>query len=222
MTIPKTPWDRLYADVKVSLPGVTDAVYAQELFRCAKDFFDQTNIWQEIVPITGLPNTITYPFTVAGKGTPNRLLIIYDPALSANPNDRRWIQNSVSMQAPGEIVVGYAPSAQVQWEAVIAKNIVDPTTADHQPEIDDGTGAMPDATWIVDKYRDAFYYGTLARLQRQPTKPYSNPALARDNMQQYITQRGKARTDTLKKNSFGAQAWIFPQNYATVARKGWV
>jgi hypothetical protein len=216
MTIPKTPWDRLYADVKVALPGVTDAVYAQELFRCAKDFFDQTNIWQEIVPITGLPNTVTYPFTVAGKGTPNRLLMIYDPTLSANPNDLRWIQNSVSMQTPGVIAVGYAPSAQVQWEAVIAKNIEDPVTTDNQPDVDTADW------WIIDKYRDAFYYGTLARLQRQPTKPYSNPGLARDNMQQYITQRGKARTDTIKKNSFGAQAWIFPQNYATVARKGWV
>jgi hypothetical protein len=216
MTIPATPWDRLYSDVKVSLPGVSDAVYAQELFRTFKDFCDQTNIWQETVPITGMPNTTSYPFTVAGKGAPNRLLLMYDPALSNNPLDRRWVQHGVSMQVPGTIIVGYAPSQQTAWEAIIAKTPTDPVTASKQPDIE------IEDQWIVDDCREALYYGVMARLQRQPTKPYTNPQLAADNMRQYISQRSKTRTDVIKKNTYGGQSWTFPQQFATVARKGWV
>lgn len=216
MTVPANPWDRLYADVKIALPGVTDAVYAQELFRTFKDFCDQTNIWQETVPITGLPNVTSYPFTVAGKGAPNRLMIMYDPNLSNGPLDRRWVQHGVAMPVPGTIVVNYAPSEQVAWEAIVAKTPIDPLNTDHQPDVE------PEDWWIVDDCRDALYYGVLARLQIQPLKPYSNPQLSKYNMGNYITQRGMARTMVIKKHTYGAQAWSFPQGWATTARKGWV
>lgn len=214
MTVPASPWDRLFADVKISLPGVTHAVYAQELFRCVKDFMDKTNIWQETVTINGLANVLTYSFTVT-KGTPNRLLMFYDPATSTNPNFRYWAANA-SMQVPGVIVIAYPPSNPVSWRAVVAKNIQNPVTPDLQPDID------ATSQWIVDKYRDAFFYGTLARLQRQPIKPYTNMGMSKDNMQHYIAERGKARTDAIKMNTFGAQAWTYPQTFATVSRKGWV
>lgn len=215
MSVPETPWDRLYGDVKISIPGVVDAVYAQELFRCVKDFFDCTNIWQETVPITAVPNTTEYPFTLAGEGTPNRLMILYDPAISTNPNNRQWVQAGAGMQVPGTISIAYAPSTSTQWEAVVAKNVIE-VNDDNQPLIDE------EDHWIIDKYRDALCYGTLARLQRAPGKTYSSPQLAADNMRQYIALRARARVDTQRKNVFGAQSWTFPQGFATVGRKGWV
>jgi hypothetical protein len=214
MSIPAAPWDRLYADIKIVLPGPTDAVIQQEVFRTVKDFMDQTNIWLEDVPITGMPDIVSYPFALEGFGTPNRLMIVFDPALSP-PNDQRWIQGGVSMRVPGIIEIMYAPSEQKAWMATIAKNVIDPTDANNYPEID------TEDWWIIDKYRDAFYYGTLARLQAQPTKPYTNPQAAGANYQQYVTQRGKARTDAVKANTYGGQRWMFPQSFATTSRKGW-
>jgi hypothetical protein len=214
MTVPTQPWERLYADLKIDVPGVTDAVFQQKLFQCVKDFVEQTNIWVEDVPITGMPNVTQYPFTLGGMGTPNRLLLLYDPAISV-PNTYRWVQSGVSMSIPGVIQVRYAPSTQTDWVAVIGKSITDPASAENYPEID------PEYSWIVDKYRMAFYYGTLARLQAQPAKPYSNPQLATANMRLYVTERGKARTDVLKQNTYGAQAWSYPQQFASITRKGW-
>jgi hypothetical protein len=214
MTVPNQPWERLYADIKIDVPGVTDAVLQQKLFQCAKDFIEQTNIWTEEVPITGMPNVTVYPFTLAGMGVPNRLMILYDPAISV-PNNYRWVQSGVSMPIPGTIQVRYAPSTQVDWVAVIGKSITDPSDAEGYPELDADYG------WIVDKYRMAFYYGTLARLEAQPAKPYSNPNLASAHNRLYITERSKARTDVLKQNTFGAQAWSYPQAFASITRKGW-
>jgi hypothetical protein len=222
MTSPTEPiWVRLYNDVKIDLPGVTDAVFKQELFRVLKDFFDKTNIWIEEVPITGMPNVTLYPFTVAGKGTPSRLMMLFNPALSP-PALPRWIQTYVAMPEPGVIQVGYAPSEQVQWVAAVTKNIVDPVDAESYPEIDDGTGPVADKTWIIDKYRDCLSFGVLYRLQMQPTKPYSNPVLGKYNYGHYMSERGKARADAMKQNAYGAQNWQFPQAWATTARKGWV
>ena len=214
MTVPTQPWERLYSDVKIDVPGITDAVFQQKLFQCVKDFLESTNIWQESVPIVGMPNVNSYPVTLAGNGVCHRLLMLYNPELSP-PSYPRWIQGGVGMSVPGVITVPYAPSTQVDWTAIIAKSVTDPTSMENYPVLDDSY------SWVVDKYRMAFYYGTLARIQAQPAKPYSNPNLAAQNNRLYITERGKARTDALKHNTFGAQAWVFPQGYASITRKGW-
>lgn len=208
------PWQRLYNDIKIAAAGVTDAVMQQELFRCFKDFLDQTNIWTEEVPIVVLPNVYSYPFTLEGKGTPSRLMLLYNPALMRP--EKFWVPGGGSMQVPGVLALGFAPSTSETWNAVVAKNIIDPVDDQNYPDIDD------EDYWIVDKYRDALYYGTLARLQVQVSKPYTNMPGARTNMQMYIMQRSKARTDVVKANTYGGQRWSFPQGYATTSRKGWM
>lgn len=207
------PWQRLYNDLKISIPGVTDAVMKQEMFRCAKDFFDMTNIWTEDVPFVVDPSNLSYQVTPAGKGVPNRLIVVFDPLVY--PQGTHWVQSGIEMQVPGTIVLMYAPSSSANWVATYAKNVTDPADVNGFPDIDTGS------YWIIDKYRDAFYYGTMALLQRQPAKTYSNANEGVRNHQYYITQRGKARTDALKANVYGGQRWMYPQSYATVSRKGW-
>jgi hypothetical protein len=189
-------------------------VFKQELFRCAKDFFEETNIWLEDVPFVANINTLSYSVTPAGKGVPNRLMIVFDPAHA--PPTRRWVQSGIEMRVPGVITLTFAPSSPANWVATYAKNITDPINSEGFPEID------ASAYWIIDKYRDAFFYGTLARLQNEPSKTYSNPKEAARNQQNYISQRSKARSDAVKSNTYGGQRWAFPQSYATRSRGGWV
>ena len=207
------PWPHLFADVKIDIPGVTDAVYKQILFRTFKDFCDKSNIWTEEVPFDVDPKNLLYPVPVSHRGAANRLLIVYDPA-SASP-DKHWVQGGLTMQQPGWIALRYAPSSAVTWNAVYAKVPTDPTNTDKYPDME------PWDWWIVEKYRDCLYYGVLARLQSSPSKPYSNTGLAKFNLQNYRSEMGKARTDALKANVLGGQRWIFPQSFATTARKGW-
>jgi hypothetical protein len=207
------PWQRLYNDVKIQVPGATDAVTKQELFRCAKDFFDETNLWTEGVPFVVTPNVHSYTVTPVGKGTPNRLIVVFDPAQQYP--DMRWVQSGIQMDQPGIITMRYSPSTSANWVALYAKTPTDPVDANGYPDMESS------AWWLIDKYRDAFFYGTVARLQLQPSKTYSNLKSGGWNNQNYITQRGKARTDALKANVLGGQRWMFPQGYATISRKGW-
>ena len=208
------PWPRLFADVKIDIPGVTNAVFQQVLFRTWKDFCDKTNIWLETVPFDVGPDTRTYPVPVSYKGTPNRLMLVYDPAME-HP-DRKWVQGGITMTVPGYIDLTYPPSSAVTWAAVIAKTPIEPTDVNNYPDLE------PSDRWIVDKYRECLYFGTLGRLQASPSKPYSNTGLAKYNLQNYRSELGKARTDAIKANMFGGQRWMFPQSFATSARKGWV
>ena len=214
MSKPAEPWGRLYEDIKIQIPGVLDAVQAQVTFSLFKDFCDKTNLWQEDVPIPVYPGIMTYPFLIPGKGAPNRLLLMYDP--SYENNHRHWVQGNVQMSMPGVITIAYSPSEATTWHAIIAKAPVDPVSADRYPEID------TPYQWIIDKYRDALTYGILGRLQAMPGKPYSNSKAARDNTLYYNSERSKARVDGLHANVFGGQRWVFPQNFASVRRGGWV
>lgn len=204
-------WTRLYNDLKVSIPGATDAVLQQELFRCAKEFFTETNIWTEEIDMPVVPGTLSYTLTAPAKGAIKRLLLLYNPA-QIFPY-KSWVNNGIQMQVPGVVTLTYSPNQAETWKAVVAKYNSDPTNSANYPDIDTAS------QWIVDDYRDAFYYGTLSYIQFQPSKPYTNLKQAAANRQMYISKRGQARTDALKANIFGGQRWVFPQGYATIPRQ---
>ena len=213
MPVPNQPWTRLFSDIKISIPGAVDAVIQQELYRTAADFFDQTNIWWEDVPFAVMPNVLSYTLALAGKGSVNRLMLVYDPANAAP--DKRWVQGGIEMQMPDVINLSVSPSSATTWNAIVAKQLDEPTDTENYPDID------PSFYWVVGKHRDAFVYGTLGRLFMQPAKPYSNPKLGQYNSQNYMSERNNARVEVLHGNVYGAQRWRFPQGYATTARKGW-
>lgn len=214
MPTPSTaPWDHLYNDIKIAVPAVTDALLKQVLFQVIKDFTDKTNIWTEEVPIAVEPNTLDYPFTVADKGTPNRLLLLFDP-LQKDP-DPKWVQGNVNMQLPGTIHLAYSPSTATTWTAAVAKTPVDPPTVDKYPDL--GVGGL----WFVDKYREALTNGVMGKLMLLPAKSFSNPANAKWFWQSYIAERSKARGDMIKANVYGGQRWMYPQGWAALRRGGW-
>lgn len=212
MSAPDPPnvWSRIYSDVKIQIPGVTDAVFKQMLYQVVNDFLDRTNAWYEEVPIAVSPASRTYPFTLT-EGASNRLMMLYDP-LDASP-DKHWVQGGVQLTNPYVIELRYAPSSAVTWNAMIAKTL-DTVGSEGYPDFN--TGA-----WIIDKYGDGIHYGILGRLQMMPGKPYSNAKLGASNWQVYVTERGQARTDVLHSNVYGGQRWMFPQSFATVRRGGW-
>lgn len=214
MPVPDPPFDRLFNDIKISIPGAIDAVIAQELWRCMEDFLIGTNIWIEEIPFDVSPSDLIYRVTPVGNGSVVRLMMVYDPANAAP--DKRWVQGGIAFEMPDRLHLVYAPSSAATWMAVVSKKITDPPLKATLP-----MPSMDDATWIIDHYRDAFVHGTLAKLFIQPAKPYSSPQLSQFHRQNYITQRGRARTDALHANVYGGQRWMYPQAYATSARKGW-
>jgi hypothetical protein len=191
-------------------------VIMQEMWRVFEDFMVETNVWVEEVPFTVQPNVLQYQVTLVGKGSPVRLMMVFDPA--AGWPERRWTQQGVRFRPPDQILLYYSPSTATTWTAAFAKKITDPPISPTQPL---PTGS-DDIDWIIDRYRDCFVHGTLGKLFLQPAKPYSNLQLGQFHRQNYIAKRSRARVDVLHENVYGGQRWMYPQGYATTARKGWV
>lgn len=207
---PPTIWSRTYDDVKMQIPGVTDAVFKQMVHQVWGDFCDRTNIWIEEIPFAVDPATLQYTLTPQKFGMVNRLMLVYDQA--ALPA-RNWVAAGIEMYTPGVITLRWAPNAGT-WVAVVAK-AYDETDANGYPALD------PSDEWIIDKYGDGIHYGVLGRLQAMPAKPFTNPKQAAQNWQIYVVERGKARTDALHSNIFNGQRWQFPQSFAVYHKKGW-
>jgi hypothetical protein len=207
------PWTYVYVRLKAEVPGATDAQIRAQVWATALDFTQDTNLWQETVPLNIEPNVLEYPFTVE-HGYPNRLMLVYDPAVTGY---KKWADQSISMRIPGTVELTRTPSEAVLWNAVVAKQVSDPLL--------DSSGKSTDwpyiDSWIVDKNFDVFYYGALGFLYRQPAKTYSNPKSAVENGRIYASQKANARVNDQRMNTFDGQAWTFPQGWATVRRKGW-
>jgi len=213
MPIPAAPWDRLFADIKSVIPGAIDAVIRQELWRAVEDFLYETNAWIEEIPVIILPDITAYVVTPTSNSSLERLMIVYDPQHPYGA--RNWVHSGISFSPPDTIHLAHSPSTETLWMAVFSKNIADPPDASGYPIF------PASAEWIVDRYRDAFRYCTLAYLFMQPAKPYSNPKLAAVNSQEYVSLRARARTEINHANVYNGQRWSFPQDYATSSRKGW-
>lgn len=201
------PFDRVFADIRKDIPSVVDAVLRQEIFRVLDDFTQHTNIWQETLPVVIAPTVTTYVLPQPNYGQVNRLMFVYD----ANAPARYWPMSGITMRVPGVLTLYRPPPNNATWNVVVAKRTYEPLNADNYPDID---------SWIVEKYADTIGRGVLARLQLEPQKPYSNPMLAQVNQRAYISGRSLARANDSHANIFDATAWRFPQQFATVNRKG--
>lgn len=210
MTEP-APWTRLFARVKSQIPAASDMLIRQEVFNTMIDFTGGTNLWQEDVQINAVPNQLTYPFSVT-SGVTSRLMVVY-----RDGDERRlWVDHGISMRVPGILQVTRGPAEPQLWHAIVSKACSTPFTKDGidtgYPEVD---------SWIVDQYNDVIYYGTMNFLQRMPAKPFRDTKAAAENAALYSSGKAQARSDGLRMNVFNAQAWSYPQGFATITRKGW-
>lgn len=208
------PWTRIFNRVKSELPAVDIAIIRQAIFNTMVDFTADTNTWVEEIPFTVNKTTLSYPLQVTG-GFPNRLLCVF----RANDPNFNWADNGISMRVPGTIRLARAPSEPLNWVAAIAKACSDGTFDSSVPPL--ATGYPIVDAWIPDMWNDVVYYGTMWMLQRMPAKPWRDPAGAKENGALYSSGKSVARVDNMHKNVYGAQAWQFPQGFATISRKGW-
>jgi len=215
MPIPNPPFDRLYSDIKLQVPGAVDAVIGNAMWGAVDEFLTETNVWVDEVPFQVQPNVREYVVTPSGKGAFVRLLMVFDPA-AAWP-EKRWVQQGVTFAPPNKIHLMYSPSTATTWVAAFSKHITG--------QAEQATIPLPTTDnsidWIFDRYRDCLVSGTLASLYMQPARPYSNPQLAKLHGALFTSKKGKARAEVLHANVYGGQRWMYPQGYATTARKGW-
>lgn len=203
---------RLMNDMRLRLPGALDNVIQQEMFAAINEFFQESNVWRQDVPFSTVAGTDTYPITPTGVAAINRLMWVYDTTNWNNNNGTASAYNcpavAATMATPGTIVLDVAPSTVRSLVATVGLTLADPADSNNYPQF---------PTWIMSKYRSDFFDGVLGRMMSQPAKPYSNQQLAVYHLRRWRGAISKARVETRRKNSYGLQAWRFPQAGARVS-----
>lgn len=205
MSALKQDTDRLMNQARVKLPGSSDAGIKGELFEVFHEFFNDSSSWTENVPVSILVGTTTYSVAPGEGGTIIRLAGVVDATGLPQPailNDRF-----------NGITFSHAYNNVQTFTATLVKNVVLPTQKDCIPEVPE---------WVLPVFGPTILHGLLGKMMGQLSKSYSNDPLSVYHTKKFRDGIAMARTASLRRNTFGTQAWTFPQGFRTRNQRGGV
>jgi hypothetical protein len=202
--MPNADMNRLMDHARIRLPGAIDAAILVELFSVLKEFFNNSNAWQEEIEFSAYPTSSPYyadpdAYTydlIPTRGAVMRLMAV---------RDAQGIPVRASMPVPGSVVLDRAPDADTTYTATVALTVTDPTTRDGYPQFPD---------WVLNKYFNELLDGLLGRMMSQIAKPYSSPSIAVVHLRKFKQAISAAKVESSRRNVYRAQNWRFPRSFA--------
>lgn len=201
---------RLLNQARAQLAGVSEDALKATLWEVFYEFYDNSGSWLENIPFNVIATTNTqapvldYAITAA-EGRIVRL---------GGVADANGLPQPALMYTAGVVHIINAPNqaqGQLVYTATVIKNVSLPTDKNELPVVADTT---------LQQWPLALLDGLLGKMKIQTNRPYTD---VKDGMMKLAAfQMGwtVARSDTLHANTFGAQAWQFPQTFASNSQRG--
>lgn len=190
---------RLLNQARVGLIGASDAGIKSALFDVFHVFFNDSSSWQQLVSFGVLNGVFQYDVT-PDVGQIIRLVGV---------KDQQNIPQPALMQGLGTIILQNAPNAvttPLNYTATVVLNVALPNEKTDLP-------AIPD--WVLPVFAPGILSGLLGKMMLEANKSYSNASQGMLHMKEFRDVVNRARVATLRANTFGAQAWTFPQSFRT-------
>lgn len=191
-----TDINRLLDNLRVQLPGATDAAIKFEIYNALNDFFQGSNIWREDIEVAVTSGVTSYDLIPSGPAKIVQLMSLTD----AN-----------EFQVGGQfdliteaLVLAQTPSSNGTYVAQVALTVNDPIDREGFP-------VFP--MWVLNLYMNGIISGVLARMMGQPAKPYSNTQLAIYHNRNFSIAIANARVEANRGFTYGSQKWRFPQQF---------
>lgn len=192
MAIAAPDWERLLDSARVKLPGSTDAMLKNEIFDVMHEFFTVSSAWTEHISLPIVADVTTYDL-VPSEGQIIRL---------AGVIDVNGIPQPALMPTIGALDLAHPVNTSQTFTVVVVKTVVLPVDCDKKPEAPD---------WLLPVWGPGILDGVLGRMMGQLQKGYTSPAMSLYHLKRFINAMSAARIAALRRNSFGSQAWAFPQ-----------
>lgn len=202
----------LYKRARIELVGASDAMIRMAMYDVFHEFFNDTHLWTETIPGLLLPGVILYELVPGQPQSLGDVLPVGKIVGLQGVNDLNGIYITADMPQVPIMRVQYPQSVTTPVYAVVTKNVDRP----QDPDLPD----IPQS--IIDVYEPWLLAGIKGKLMLQSNRPYSDPNMG---MRQYQTFRqgvNIGRVAALRRNTFGAQAWAYPQSWRTRSQQGWV
>ena len=184
--------ERLMNNIRTHVPGAIDSNIKLELFNALNEFFKDSRCWLEDIEFNVQAGETEYELFAVNPGTIVSLMSLVDSA---------GVSVKGTMQIPGTVILASEPSATDTYTANVSLTVVDPVDRDDYPQ-------MP--TWLLPRYYDAIFEGTVAKLMAEPAKPYTNERMAVYHSRRFRASIATARSEARHQNLFDGQRWRFP------------
>ena len=191
---------QLLGQAKTILTGASDIETKVQFFDVLREFFDQSNAWQEWIDVTVIPDLLVYQL----QPSSGRILRLWGVIDGNNV-----AQNAV-MPIPGTLQFLY-PYTDVQTlRAVVVKNVDGPLEC-FPPDFPE---------WLLPQYGLVLLDGMLGRMMAQPGQSWSDRQTAVFHLQRFRDGYCHARVATRLANAVGGQAWAYPQQFRASTQRG--
>lgn len=226
MAIQDRDFERLMNQVRVQLPGSSDAGIKGVMFDVINEFFDVSNAWTEWVALGIQTNVQAYAVYPQYGGMFVRLVSVFDsnqvplPASiiidNLQPVPTLPLPPTTFVPPPGALLLLTFPqNTAMQGSALFIKNIVLPNSRDE----------IPDApSWLFPRYARYITEGVVGTLQLQKSKPYydMSPTGAPFHLKKFRDGMAMAKVATMRSNLFGGQSWRYPGQWRSNSQRGGV
>ncbi len=197
-----TQFERIMSEARLRLPGAIDEVMKLELFSVLDEFFRTTMLWQEAIPVGVITTKKTYDLdSNESVATINELLYV---------QNKDAIPVNAMMAEAGVLNLQQYPAEDQTYTVCVALALADALDNDGFPQV---------PPWVITKYHETFKDGLLAHMMMQASKPYYNEILAKYHGVRFRSAMSSAFADMKQKNTFDAQAWVYPQTFAMTRRQ---
>lgn len=202
----------LLNQLRVELIGSSDALLRSLMYQVMTEFFNDSSIWTEAIPISAVPNQRRYDITPV-DGQIIRLEGVAHVTFNTDGTLNGHYFIPALMPEIGTIVASHAPASAQNWFASVVKNVSLPT-------LRDGVPIAPEFTlkqWFL-----AIKHGILGEMMNQKDKSWSDAKGAAYHLTKFRGYIGNARSIKLRANTNGASAWRFPQGFRVNSQQGGV
>lgn len=220
MAIQERDFERVINRARIQLPGASDAGIKSVLFDVIDEFFDATNAWAEWIALTLTPGNQVYQVYPQFGGMINRLVTAIDINNVTQPAtlslDGTSISNNTTVfsSPPGAILTFFQPvNTSTALQVLVAKKSILPNNKDD----------IPDApSWLFPKYARYLLEGLVGTSMMERAKPYSDPNNASYHLKKFRDGMAMAKTEVMRGNIYGGQAWTYPRGFRSNSQRGGV
>ena len=216
MAIQKQDVDRFMGQITTKLAGASNAGIKAELFEVLDEFCDDTTAWQEQIALNVIAGTSQNPNNVYDLvpqqgGTILRLLAVFDPNQIPQPAFMpTGAQNNLEV---GQLTLVNPVNTSQTMTVIVAKTVLLPTQKDEIPDFDQT---------LFRRYMRVIIDGTLGRMMGHANKSYSNAGGSTYHLTKFNAGKSMAKIQVQRQNTFGAQAWSYPQTFRSHGQRGGV
>lgn len=215
MAMRKVDLEAFMNQMRIELTGASDAGIKFAMYDALHEFFNDSSAWQETVTLPITNNTTEYEISPAEDGQIIRLNGVVDinnipqPAVLTEIGLPNGAARIMFEWPPNNLSNGQSQSFYVR----VIKNVVRPNTRDNFP-------VAPE--WVLQVYERTILHGAQGKMMNQPGTSYSNEAKAKYHLAKFRDGIAVARTNVLRRNTVGSQAWSFPQGFQSRTQRGGV